>query len=215
MSLRRTTPPSDLSWLNPTPHAIAVYASRPLSPGLTQHSYQAGAAPYLGVPPAGLHRLAWRTHSITSLAAYLPSFQISDASFQSLPIFSHTTRYLPVTSCGEEPLVLRPKVPISRAAEGPSGLTSRVISFGSLTCSAMLFHSASIAVLPFTMPEPGGNAVASSVYSEATPAKITLVEEVYPFRVHRLNLGFLSEPRRTSAATNIITSAILRMTHGS
>ena len=44
----------------------------------------------------------------------------------------------------------------------PSGLTSRVISFGSLTCSAMLFHSASIAALPFTMPEPGGNAVGSA-----------------------------------------------------
>src|SRR5215472_11758836 len=68
-----------------------------------------------------------------------------------------------VTSFGTDPLVLRLKVPISRAAEGPSGLTSRVVSFGSLTCSAMLFHSASIAALPFTMPEPGGNAVASSV----------------------------------------------------
>ena len=52
---------------------------------------------------------------------------------------------------------------VASSAEGPSGLTSRVISFGSLTCSAMLFHSASIAALPFTMPEPGGNAVASSV----------------------------------------------------
>src|SRR5215472_5188328 len=106
-------------------------------------------------------------HSITLSArkrgSYLPSFQISAASFQSLPIFSHTTRYLPVTSCGVGPLVLRLKVPISRAAEGPSGFTSRVVSFGSLTCSAMLFHSASIAALPFTMPEPGGNAVASSV----------------------------------------------------
>src|ERR1700751_184546 len=29
---------SDLSWLNPTPHAIAVYASQPLSPVATQHS---------------------------------------------------------------------------------------------------------------------------------------------------------------------------------
>ena len=28
----------DLSWLNPTPHAIAVYASQPLSPVTTQHS---------------------------------------------------------------------------------------------------------------------------------------------------------------------------------
>jgi Adenylate and Guanylate cyclase catalytic domain len=40
---------------------------------------------------------------------------------------------------------------------------SRVVSFGSLTYAAMLFHSASIAALPFTMPEPGGNAIASSV----------------------------------------------------
>ena len=39
---------SDLTWLNPTPHAIAVYASSPLSPAVTQHSYQVGAAPYLG-----------------------------------------------------------------------------------------------------------------------------------------------------------------------
>jgi hypothetical protein len=54
---------------------------------------------------------------------YLPSFQISAASFLSLPIFSHTTRYLPVISCGVGPLVLRLKVPISRAAEDPSGVS--------------------------------------------------------------------------------------------
>src|SRR6266480_3163855 len=95
--------------------------------------------------------------------AYLPSFQISAASFQSPPTFSQTTTYLPVTSCGVGPLVFRLKVPISRAAEGPSGLTSRVVTFGSLTCSAMLFHIAPMAGLPFTMAEPGGNAVASSV----------------------------------------------------
>src|SRR6266699_3770533 len=39
---------SDLSWLNPTPHAIAVYASRPLSPGVTQHSLPSGRCPLLG-----------------------------------------------------------------------------------------------------------------------------------------------------------------------
>src|SRR5438552_2412524 len=33
---------SDLSWLNPTPHAIAVYASQPLSPVTTQHSLPSG-----------------------------------------------------------------------------------------------------------------------------------------------------------------------------
>src|SRR5258705_9566869 len=61
---------SDLSWLNPTPHAIAVYASRPLSPGATQHSLPSGRYSLLG---PDFHRqdrasFAWRTHSITSSA---------------------------------------------------------------------------------------------------------------------------------------------------
>src|SRR6186713_125208 len=45
---------SDLSWLNPTPHAIAVYASQPLSPGATQHSLPSGRYSLLG---PDLHRL--------------------------------------------------------------------------------------------------------------------------------------------------------------
>src|SRR5262245_53013121 len=61
---------SDFSWLNPTPHAIAVYASPPLSPVATQHSLPSGRYSLLG---PDLHRLdrtsfAWRTHSITSSA---------------------------------------------------------------------------------------------------------------------------------------------------
>src|SRR5713226_919905 len=61
---------SDLSWLNPTPHAIAVYASQPLSPVATQHSLPSGRYSLLG---PDLHRLdrtsfAWRTYSITSSA---------------------------------------------------------------------------------------------------------------------------------------------------
>src|SRR5438132_10804088 len=57
----------DLSWLNPTPHAIAVYASQPLSPVATQHSLPSGRYSLLG---PDFHRLdrtsfAWRTHSIT------------------------------------------------------------------------------------------------------------------------------------------------------
>src|SRR5438876_7007945 len=39
---------SDLSWLNPTPHTIAVYASSPLSPAATQHSLPSGRYPLLG-----------------------------------------------------------------------------------------------------------------------------------------------------------------------
>src|SRR6516164_578492 len=45
---------SDLSWLNPTPHAIAVYASRPLSPVITQHSLPSGRYTLLG---PDFHRL--------------------------------------------------------------------------------------------------------------------------------------------------------------
>ena len=44
----------DLSRLNPTPHAIAVYASSPLSPAVTQHSLPSGRYPLLG---PDFHRL--------------------------------------------------------------------------------------------------------------------------------------------------------------
>ena len=44
---------SDLSWLNPTPHAIAVYASQPLSPVATRHSLPSGRSPYLGRTSTG------------------------------------------------------------------------------------------------------------------------------------------------------------------
>src|SRR5262245_55495619 len=61
---------SDLSWLNPTPHAIAVYASQPPSPVATQHSLPSGRYSLLG---PDFHRLdrtsfAWLTHSMTSAA---------------------------------------------------------------------------------------------------------------------------------------------------
>src|SRR6266403_2246301 len=45
---------SDLSGLNPTPHAIAVYASQPLSPVVTQHSLPSGRYALLG---PDFHRL--------------------------------------------------------------------------------------------------------------------------------------------------------------
>jgi hypothetical protein len=43
--------------------------------------------------------------------------------FHPVPTFSQTTTYLPVTVCGFWPLVLPVKVPMSRAALAPSGLT--------------------------------------------------------------------------------------------
>ena len=76
---------SDLSWLNPTPHAIAVYASRPLSPVATQHSLPSGR--YSLLRP-DFHRLdhtsfAWRTHSITSSARASNIGGISTEGFRS------------------------------------------------------------------------------------------------------------------------------------
>src|SRR6476660_5568124 len=59
---------SDLSWLNPTPHAIAVYASQPLSPVATQHSLPSGrySLTWAGLAPAGSHQLCL-AHSLDHL----------------------------------------------------------------------------------------------------------------------------------------------------
>src|SRR5215472_17400542 len=59
---------SDLSWLNPTPHAMAVYASRPLSPVATQHSLPSGRYPLLGPDFHRLDRTSLRlAHSFNHL----------------------------------------------------------------------------------------------------------------------------------------------------
>src|SRR3954453_18738789 len=55
---------SDLSWLNPTPHAIAVYASRPLSPVATQK--RTLLLTWAGLPPAGSRQLCL-AHSLDHL----------------------------------------------------------------------------------------------------------------------------------------------------
>src|SRR5271166_1459503 len=58
----------DLSWLNPTPHAIAVYASQPLSPAATQHSLPSGRYSLLG---PDLHRLDRTSLRLAHLLDYL------------------------------------------------------------------------------------------------------------------------------------------------
>src|SRR6266478_2026476 len=59
---------SDLSWLNPTPHAIAVYASQPLSPVATQHSLPSGRYSLLGPDLHRLDRTSFRlAHSFDHL----------------------------------------------------------------------------------------------------------------------------------------------------
>src|SRR5207244_9412076 len=59
---------SDLTRLNPTPHAIAVYASQPLSPVATQHSLPSRTLPFTwaGLSPAGSHQLCL-AHSFNHL----------------------------------------------------------------------------------------------------------------------------------------------------
>src|SRR6266704_3681612 len=59
---------SDLSWLNPTPHAIVVYASRPLSPVAAQHSLPSGRYSLLGPDFHRLDRTSLRlAHSLDHL----------------------------------------------------------------------------------------------------------------------------------------------------
>src|SRR5213594_3717460 len=61
---------SDLSWLNPTPHAIAVYASRPLSPVAAQHSLPSGRYSLLGPDFHRLDRTSLRlAHSFNHLVS--------------------------------------------------------------------------------------------------------------------------------------------------
>ena len=59
---------SDLSRLNLTPHAIAVYASQPLSPVTTQHSLPSGRYSLLGPDSDRLDRTSLRlAHSFNDL----------------------------------------------------------------------------------------------------------------------------------------------------
>src|SRR5262249_46029802 len=59
---------SDLSWFNPTPHAIAVYASQPLSPVAAQHSLPSGRYSLLGPDFHRLDRTSLRlAHSFDHL----------------------------------------------------------------------------------------------------------------------------------------------------
>jgi hypothetical protein len=66
----KTLGPCDinLSRLNPTPHAIAVYASQPLSPVTTQHSLPSGRYSLLGPDFHRLDRTSLRlAHSFYDL----------------------------------------------------------------------------------------------------------------------------------------------------
>src|SRR6266446_8603613 len=104
---------SDLSGLNPTPHAIAVYASHPLSPVATQHSLPSGRYSLLG---PDFHRLdrtsfTWRTHSITSSAiASTPGGTVRPSALAVLRLITSSNFVGCQTgkSAGFSPLRMRP-----------------------------------------------------------------------------------------------------------
>src|SRR5947199_3540332 len=105
---------SDLSRLNPTPHAIAVYASQPPSPVATQHSLPSGRYSLLG---PDLHRLdrtsfAWRTYSIASSATARSVGGISRPSVLAVLRFSTRSNLVGCRtgrSTGLAPLRMRPQ----------------------------------------------------------------------------------------------------------
>ena len=60
--------------------------------------------------------------SVPVECTYLPSFQISVASFQALPTFSHTTTYLPVISSRSGTLSFETEGPDLARCRGPQRL---------------------------------------------------------------------------------------------
>ena len=79
---------SDLSGLNPTPHAIAVYASSPLSPVATQHSLPSGRYSLLGPDFHRLDRTSLRlAHSFDHLVGeLLPWFENRKKELANRPL---------------------------------------------------------------------------------------------------------------------------------
>jgi hypothetical protein len=82
---------SRISWLNPTPHSIAVYASPWSSPSTPQHSLPGGR---YSLPGLDLHRLdrasfAWRTANPSPPSGWAEDFHLQVAEHAQ-----HTTKSL-------------------------------------------------------------------------------------------------------------------------
>jgi hypothetical protein len=89
----------DLSRLNPTPHAIAVYASSPLSPVATQHSLPSGRYPLLG---PDFHRPDRTSLRLAHSFDHLVGTQIGN----SMPTASATSAYQVKLRCVSSALIV-------------------------------------------------------------------------------------------------------------
>src|SRR5690349_17284609 len=82
-----------LSWLNPPPHPITVYASHPPSPTTAQHSLPGGALPpYRGRPFTGRIASASPDAPEREVRIHLPP-AVSHATHRFLVLLSHKIRH--------------------------------------------------------------------------------------------------------------------------
>src|SRR6516162_10970715 len=125
---------SDLSGLNPTPHAIAVYASSPLSPVATQHSLPSGRYSLLGPDFHRLDRTSLRlAHSFDHLVGAgeqrrwraQRTVAMCHSHFQSSSAwrtYTLDTHFDPVATVGDPP---RPQLATHRHVFPQSSSSSR------------------------------------------------------------------------------------------
>src|SRR5215831_15604059 len=119
---------SDLSWLNPTPHTIAVYASRPLSPVAAQHSLPSGRYSLLGPDFHRLDRTSLRlAHSFDHLVGACEQlvWNCDAPPPAGVPSDGASERHQEAALLGgeaiEQPVAARaPQVGLATAAIGPA-----------------------------------------------------------------------------------------------
>src|SRR5919204_3814518 len=100
---------SDLSRLNPTPHAIAVYASRPLSPVATQHSLPSGRYSLLGPDSHRLDRTSLRLAHFavgTRVTSRPPHRSVRAAFPHTAPTWGPSGKS--IAACGLAPVLREP-----------------------------------------------------------------------------------------------------------
>src|SRR6266540_327298 len=144
-------------------------------------------------PPA---RAGSRISNWRGSVSYLPSFQISAASFQSLPIFSHTTRYFAGGFLRCRTLSLEAEGPDLVRRGGPEWLDLEGRQFRIADLRGHAFPQC--LDRGSALHHAGTRRECHRVFGveRRDAGEITLVEEIYPFNVHRLNLGLLGERRR-------------------